>query len=124
MLAAVIIFVYAPKILLIFGSEFVAAAAALKIFAVGQLINASTGSVGFLLSMTGNQVVLLRVVAITSLLNIALCMTLVPSFGLIGGATSTALSIAASNIMLSLYAYKTLTIDATIIYFFRGKLEQ
>ena len=123
LIVAVIIFVYAHRILLLFGPEFVVAAVALKILAVGQLINASTGSIGFLLSMTGNQAMLLRVVTLTALLNIALCIMLIPSFGLIGAASSTVLSIAASNIILSLYAYKTLGIDSSIIYFFREKLQ-
>ena len=73
--------------------------------------------------MTGNQAMLLRVVTLTALLNIALCIMLIPSFGLIGAASSTVLSIAASNIILSLYAYKTLGIDSSIIYFFREKLQ-
>jgi len=83
----------------LFGQEYRAAAGALVILALGQFVNIATGSVGFLLSMTGHERELRFNVFIAALLGIALGALLIPSQGLIGGAIATGVAVASQNLL-------------------------
>jgi len=86
-------------ILLLFGSEFAIGATALQILAVGQFINVATGSVGFLLSMTGHEKLLRNNVLIAAVTTLALGVTLTPSHGIMGAAVATACGVALQNFL-------------------------
>ncbi|WP_200240030.1 lipopolysaccharide biosynthesis protein [Thiohalocapsa halophila] len=103
---AVMLLVPGP-LLSLFGPEFPDAADALRILAVGQFINVATGSVGFLLSMTGHERVLRNNVALAAFIALLAGVALVPPYGLTGAATATALGIATQN-LLSLWQVKRL----------------
>ena len=76
----------------VFGSEFERGATVLCILAVGQLVNVATGSVGYLLIMSGNEAALRNTAAAGVLVHVTLQCLLTPRFGLVGAALSTALS--------------------------------
>jgi len=82
-----------------FGEEFRAASTALMILAIGQFINIATGSVGYLLSMTGHEKKVLSNTLLSAALAIALGALLIPSFGLVGAAVATATSVSAQNLL-------------------------
>ncbi len=86
-------------ILLLFGSEFTIGATALQILAIGQFINVATGSVGFLLSMTGHEKLLRNNVLIAAVTTLALGVTLIPPHGIIGAAVATACGVALQNLL-------------------------
>ena len=86
-------------ILLLFGPEFTAGASALRILSIGQFINLATGSVGFLLSMTGHEKLLRNNVLIAAAVTIALGLILIPSHGIYGAAIATACGIALQNLL-------------------------
>lgn len=83
----------------LFGAEFQAAAPALMILALGQFVNIATGSVGYLLSMSGHERLLRFNAFIGAGLAVGLGVVLIPSYGLIGAAISTAVSIAVQNLL-------------------------
>lgn len=87
-----LLLVFVPKEVMsvVFGAAYVSGAKPLFILAIGQLINVSTGSVGFILMMTGREKHWLVLSAATFVLGIALNYWLVPLFGLVGSAISTA----------------------------------
>jgi O-antigen/teichoic acid export membrane protein len=88
-----ICFASKEMMIVIFNSVYVSGAKPLIIMAVGQLVNASTGSVGILLIMTGNQTRWLKISVGSLLLNFLLSFLLIPRFGLVGGACANAISI-------------------------------
>jgi len=82
-----------------FGDDFRAASTALMILAIGQFINIATGSVGYLLSMTGREREVLNNTLISAIVAIALGVILIPSYGLLGAAVATATAVASQNLM-------------------------
>lgn len=82
----------------LFGEDFRAGATALVILAIGQFINIASGSVGFLLSMTGHEKVLRVNVAIGAGVGIVLGAWLIPNQGVNGAAIATATAVATQNL--------------------------
>jgi O-antigen/teichoic acid export membrane protein len=82
-----------------FGEEFRAASTALMILALGQFVNIATGSVGYLLSMTGHERQLRNNSILSALLGVVLGLTLIPAYGLLGATLATALAVASQNLL-------------------------
>jgi O-antigen/teichoic acid export membrane protein len=97
---AILLLLLVPDLILqIFGPQFKEGAGALRILAIGQFVNVATGSVGILLVMTGHEKVMRNIVAASATLNLLASFLLVPYYGAIGAATSTALSLAFMNLV-------------------------
>ena len=111
----VLIIAFAGELILglAFGSDYKAGATSLAILAVGQLVNAMMGSVGFLLNMTGHERDLAIGVGIAALCNIVLNLMLVPNFGLEGAASATACSMILWNFWLWRTVQRKLGIKST-----------
>lgn len=105
-----LILIFPEALLSLFGSEFTEAKSALRILALGQLINVATGSVGYLLAMTSHQVCLLYSTAASASITILACMLLIPSYGALGAAIGCALGIAAKNLICTYYVWRRLKI--------------
>ena len=99
--------------LLLFGEEFIKGKQALIILCVGQLVNATTGSVGLLLNMTGHE----RFTSITSVvgtgLNVILNALLIPRWGIEGAAFATTSTTILVNIMNTIWVRQQLGIHCT-----------
>lgn len=92
--------IFFPEFLMgLFGEEYKVAAPLLQILAVGQFINVITGSVGYLLNMTGHEKDMCNVVLFSGPLAIALAFGLTSQFGLMGAAYATAISVATQNLL-------------------------
>ncbi|MFZ2267597.1 MAG: flippase [Azonexus sp.] len=83
-----------------FGVSFARGAEALTILALGQLVNASMGSVALLLTMTNHERDVVKAIAISTAVNIGLNLILIPILGINGAATATAVATALWNIIL------------------------
>lgn len=83
----------------LFGNEFRSAASALMILALGQFFNVLTGSVGYLLSMTGHERELRFNVSIAAVLGLCLGILLIPTHGVLGGAIATSIAVSSQNII-------------------------
>ncbi|MCK5644245.1 MAG: oligosaccharide flippase family protein, partial [Gammaproteobacteria bacterium] len=90
----------------IFGVEYTAAATALAIMSLGQLMNVSVGSVAVILNMAGFERESLKGIAVALGLNVLSALILVPTFGLNGAAVGVVISLAAWNLILMLATYK------------------
>lgn len=86
--------------LIIFGTSFLNAYFPLLILLVGQMFNSLTGSVGFLLNMTGHEYETMQGMAIAGGLNIVLSLLLTPRWGIFGTATATSISMIIWNAIL------------------------
>ena len=82
-----------------FGEEFRVASTALVILSIGQFVNIATGSVGYLLSMTGLERKVRDNAFFSALIGVALGLALIPNYGLIGASVATALAIASQNLL-------------------------
>lgn len=94
-----------------FGNEYTDAAVPLMVLTVGQVINASVGSVGFLLNMTGHERLVSKVMVVTAIVGVIANFALGAQFGLIGIAVATAVTMAAWNLVLWWKARQLLNVD-------------
>jgi O-antigen/teichoic acid export membrane protein len=90
---------FSEPILSIFGTEFTSGSVPLRILAIGQFINVATGSVGYLLAMTGHEKLLRNNVAIAAATTLVLGGGLIPTLGILGGALATASGVALQNLL-------------------------
>lgn len=105
-----------PELVLgLFGPDFVAGAPALRILLVAQLVNAATGSVGFLMTMTGHERHVTVVFGITSALAVVLTVALVPALGIDGAAIATATGLVLLNAVLAVLVYRRLGVVPSVV---------
>lgn len=112
-----LIFIFAGEniITLIFGIQYAQAATALAILSVGQLVNASMGSVALVLNMTGHDSKTLVGVIVALVSNISCGLVLIPFYGLIGAAIGYTVSLIIWNILLYYQTRKATGINTFLI---------
>jgi O-antigen/teichoic acid export membrane protein len=88
------LFIFPSPILGLFGTEFKGGAYALLILAAGQFVNAFSGSVGFILQMTGREKALQNIILAAAAVNVALNAALIPRYGINGAAVASMASMA------------------------------
>ncbi|KPV91504.1 Polysaccharide biosynthesis protein [Pseudoalteromonas sp. P1-30] len=98
-----------PEFLMgLFGEQFKQGAVILQILVLGQAVNVITGSVGFLLQMTGNERDM-RLVTIISGCGVLVSVPLFTSlYGVIGAAAATAFFISLQNLLAVYFVKKRL----------------
>ena len=106
--------IFSDSLLSFFGSEFSAAKTQVFILIVGQIINAGTGSVGYLLNMTGHQNDTARVLGVSAIFNLVISLFLIPSFGGTGAAIGTSLTMILWNVWMAFIVFRKLDIYPTI----------
>ncbi len=104
-----------PKILALFGPSFPEAYPALLLLLVAGAFNAATGPVGFLLLMTNRQLDALSIRFAALLFQLLLSVWLIPIYGVLGAALSTASGTVLGNALLALRVRNALGIDGTIL---------
>lgn len=110
-LPLLICFFSIPSLILgLFGLEFKAGAYALLFLTFGQFINAISGSVGFVLQMTGRQKIFQNIIIIAGVINIILNAILIPKYGINGAAFASMMSMTFWNISSVFYIKRTLNI--------------
>jgi len=100
----------ASELLGFFGSGFSEAGIALRLLALGQLVNVACGSVGFILAMTGHQMTLTLVLALAGATGIPLMAGAAALFGLTGLAAAKSLWLVGVNVLMSLGVWRHLKI--------------
>ncbi len=111
-LVGLIIFIFPITILGVFGiySPDTTILYSLFILVIGEIINASCGSIGLLLQATGSRKQFQRIVFSAMAMNILIGILLVPKYGILGGAIANALATAIWNVSSFVYAKKKLGI--------------
>lgn len=108
-------FLVFPKwVMGLFGGEFVEAWILLVILSFGQLVNLMTGSVAFLLMMTGHEKLHLFINIIAAVLSVFLSISLIPFFGAMGAALSSAIPLILVNLLRTYYVKKKLGFSVLI----------
>ena len=116
-----LLLIYPKWVLGLFGSDFKQGASILRVLAIGQLVNVSMGSVGYLLMMTGHERLMRNNIIFSAMVNLLGNLLLVPTYGAIGAAVSTAFSLSLMNIISYTLVNKKLKIN-TLGYLFRADL--
>ena len=92
----------------LFGDEFKEGALILQVLVLGQAVNVITGSVGYLLMMSGNERDLRFVTIFSGITVVTLTCILTPLYGALGTAVATAFSLAMQNLMAVYFVKKRL----------------
>ena len=117
----IICLVFPSQIMRLFGSEFTTGKYALMILTIGQFVNAVSGSVGYILQMTGKEIVFQNIVTASVMLNIILNIILIPLFGITGAAVASAASMIFWNAVSAVYIVKSEKIITVYLPFSRGR---
>lgn len=110
--AGIFLLLLGKPLLGVFGPRFVSGYGALTILVCSQIVSSLAGSVGFLLSMTGEERVAARVTVATGVINVALNAGLIPLFGLLGAAAATATANVLWNLSLVLVVKRRLGLSS------------
>jgi len=92
-----VIVVFAPQVMAVFGEEFREGVVALIIVAVAQLYSSSVGPAPRMLAMTGNQNYAMIATTIAAATGVVVSLVLVPRYGLIGAAIGMGTAIVTEN---------------------------
>ena len=95
-------------LLWLFGPQFMSGYPVMFVLAIGLIARSAIGPVERLLNMLGHQNVCALAYGLAFLLNLALCILLVPKFGLYGAAASTSIALVAESIILFLITRRRL----------------
>ncbi|MCP4056793.1 MAG: oligosaccharide flippase family protein [Pseudoalteromonas sp.] len=115
----IVIIVFPDFILSVFGEGFESGAIYLQIIAVGQFVNAMTGSVGYLLSMSGHEKDLRNSSLAAGIAVVLLSIVLVPTYSGLGAAISVSIAIALQNLLALHWVRKRLGINILMAWFQR-----
>jgi len=97
----------------LFGPEFVVAYVPLLVLAGGQLVNTINAGGGFLMTMTGHEKSAVALIAVASVVNLALSAVLIPLMGLLGAAVAAASASIVWNVLLLSFSLRRLEINPT-----------
>ncbi len=87
--------IFSRQIMGVFGAKFVYGAEPMVFLCAAQLINAGSGSVGYMLMMTGRSMANLINSGFLCIVNIALNLYLIPKYGILGAAWANVIAISA-----------------------------
>ncbi|MFI5397078.1 MAG: flippase [Candidatus Binatia bacterium] len=87
------------EVLALFGPKFPVAAQCLAVLAAGHFVNSATGSVGYMLTMSGRQNLALADQVGGVAVAIALSIWLIPRWGVLGAAVAMSVAMAALNLL-------------------------
>jgi O-antigen/teichoic acid export membrane protein len=104
---AVVLLVFAPDLMMLFGADFREGAVLLRVLAGAYIVVAGSGSVGHMLQMSDHQDFAFWINASMAVLNVGLNWVLIPWYGVVGAAlaTGTAHVLANGFQLIGLYHY-------------------
>ena len=111
---AVFILAIGKPLLWLFGPQFEAGYPVMCILVVGFLFRSSMGPAEYLLNMLGEQALCATVLFAAAVLDVALNFALVPTYGLVGAATATSISLVMAATMNSIVVWRRLEIEIAI----------
>jgi O-antigen/teichoic acid export membrane protein len=98
--ATVLLLAFGKPLLWLFGAQFVTGYDIMLVAAVGLVVRSAIGPVERLLNMLGHQHICALAYALAFVMNVGLCITLVPRFGGHGAAAATSISLTFETVLL------------------------
>ena len=96
---AVVLIVFAPDVMALFGADFRDGAVLLRLLACAYIVVAGSGSVGHMLQMSDHQDFAFWINAGMAVLNVGLNWVLIQEYGVVGAAVATGLTHALGNLL-------------------------
>jgi O-antigen/teichoic acid export membrane protein len=98
--ATILLLALGKPLLWLFGPQFVVGYDIMFIAAIGLVVRSAIGPVERLLNMLGHQLICALAYALSFVMNVALCIALVPRFGGHGAAAATSIALAFETVLL------------------------
>jgi O-antigen/teichoic acid export membrane protein len=98
--ATLVLLAFGKPLLWLFGPQFVAGYDIMFVAAIGLVVRSAIGPVERLLNMLGHQHICALAYALAFVMNVALCLALVPRYGGHGAAAATSLSLSFETVLL------------------------
>lgn len=105
----------------LFGARFSSAYIPLVILLGGLIVNATCGSVGYLMTMSGQERYAGVILVACAALNVVLNLVLIPPFGITGAAVATSVAMAVWNLSMLAAVKAKLALDPTIVSLLRNQ---
>jgi O-antigen/teichoic acid export membrane protein len=105
-----LIFIFSPEVLLLFGSDYQQASSVLRVLIAAQFVKVMVGSVGQLLIMTNLQRHQRNNLILSVVILLGLIVYLVPMYGALGAAIACFFAITCNNMLGLFQVYKKLNI--------------
>ena len=110
-----ILFLLFPSFFLgLFGEEYIIGKTVLILLVISQFITSCSGSVGYILQMTGKQKTFQHIIFSSAIINILLNFILVPVYGITGAAISSLISLIFRNFVSVYMVYTHLCVGVYI----------
>jgi O-antigen/teichoic acid export membrane protein len=106
--AYLLLAVFAPAFLALFGDQFGDGAAPMAVLAVAMLVNVGVGLVQTVLLMSGNSRRHLIATVAGLLLNLIAAVVLIPAYGALGAAIAWSVGIVVENVLAAVFAQRAL----------------
>jgi O-antigen/teichoic acid export membrane protein len=100
LIATLVLLALGEPLLWLFGPQFVAGTTIMFVAAIGLVVRSAIGPVERLLNMLGHQHICALAYALAFVMNVALCIALVPRFGGHGAAAATSISLTFETVLL------------------------
>lgn len=110
---------FSSSLLRFIGDEYVNGDLALKILAVGQLVNVCCGSVGYFLTMTGYEKEAKNASLLSTFFLLSLSIVLIPFYDVVGAAIATSVAVIIVNLLNARTAFIFCKIDILDIYSYK-----
>lgn len=112
---ALIFWLFSDQAMLVFGSEFVIGASAMKIYVCGVLVTLLFGPGASVLTMSGFESITLRILLISLVIQFSLGLALIPKFGIMGCALSNLIAMSTWAVLCRYYAYRKLGVETSLL---------
>ncbi|MEO6167437.1 MAG: polysaccharide biosynthesis C-terminal domain-containing protein [Chitinophagales bacterium] len=99
----------------LFGDEFGDGNFILVLLTLSQIVNFATGSVGYMLTMTGHQKIAMQLLVACALFTTFLSFLLIPTFGKEGAAIAAAANNVVLNVAMAIAVYRKTGINSTLL---------
>ena len=98
--ATIVLLALGKPLLWLFGPQFVVGYDIMFIAAIGLVVRSAIGPVERLLNMLGHQHICALAYALAFVMNLVLCIVLVPRYGIYGAAASTSIALIFESVLL------------------------
>ena len=109
--------VYPGFFLGLFGEEFRNGNFVLILLTLSQIVNFATGSVGYMLTMTGHHKIAMQILVVCALITTCLSFFLIPAYGKEGAAISAAINNVVLNVAMAIAVFRKTGINSTLLRF-------
>ena len=103
--------IFSSEVIGIFGEGYAQYSSLLSVLLIAQYVNVNTGSIGYLLMMTGNEKSQMKSIVLAMLIMVILMIALIPKISLTGAVVALAVAVVTQNLVATYYVYRKLSLN-------------